>query len=183
MHLLTLTNWSSTILALLASTTQISATTINTSQPPAPALQFLYTAYVECTNTVMESPGPHGIRKAIPIVGGNFTGPRLSGTILPLGADWSLTDPLTNLSNVDTRYNLRTHDGADIYIRTSGPKAPDGGVHLRLVFETGDQRYYWVNSILAVGVLHRVASTEETRTLRIDAWNFASDWNSTAFLE
>lgn len=47
--------------------------------PTAPELSFLYTAYVKCEGTLMESRGPHGIRKAIPIVGGNFTGPHLSG--------------------------------------------------------------------------------------------------------
>jgi hypothetical protein len=48
--------------------------------PEPPSLQFLYTAYVECDGNLMtEVAGPHGIRKAIPIVGGNFTGPHLSG--------------------------------------------------------------------------------------------------------
>ena len=53
--------------------------------PTAPELSFLYTAYVKCEGTLMESRGPHGIRKAIPIVGGNFTGPHLSGSVPSLG--------------------------------------------------------------------------------------------------
>jgi len=52
------------------------------SQLPTPNLSYLYTAYVECAGNLLEDPGPvspAGIRKTIPIVGGNFTGPRLSG--------------------------------------------------------------------------------------------------------
>lgn len=50
-------------------------------EPPAPPLTFLYTSYVHCLNNIYESQGPRGIRTTIPIIGGNFTGPRLSGTI------------------------------------------------------------------------------------------------------
>ncbi|KAB8214651.1 hypothetical protein BDV33DRAFT_195907 [Aspergillus novoparasiticus] len=147
--------------------------------PRAPELSFLYTAYVKCEGTLMESRGPHGIRKAIPIVGGNFTGPHLSGEILDVGADWGLTDPQTNVFSADTRYNLRTHDGENIFIQTSGPKSPSGQLHLRLVFETGSEKYYWLNNVLAIGVLTNVEATAHTSLLRIDAWNFASDWNAT----
>jgi hypothetical protein len=49
------------------------------AEPLPPQLSFLYTAYVYCKGTLMNEDGPHGIRRAIPIVGGNFTGPRLSG--------------------------------------------------------------------------------------------------------
>lgn len=52
-----------------------------TKTPEAPKLSFLYTAYVECEPNLMNTiAGPHGIRKSIPIVGGNFSGPHLSGT-------------------------------------------------------------------------------------------------------
>lgn len=54
--------------------------------PKPPALEYLYTAYVDCLQSIYETQGPSGIRKAIPIVGGNFTGPRgLSGKVLDLG--------------------------------------------------------------------------------------------------
>lgn len=56
---------------------------ISSTTPEPPKLQFLYTAFVECESNLMaETAGPHGIRKAIPIVGGNFTGPHISGKSL-----------------------------------------------------------------------------------------------------
>jgi hypothetical protein len=69
-----------------------------------------------------------------------------------LGADWGLTDNKGTF-NADTRYNLQTNDGANIFIQTSGPAQADGKLHLRMIFETGSEKYYWLNNIVAVGVL------------------------------
>lgn len=118
------------------------------NEPAAPALNFLYTLYAVCGNPIYRTEGPRGIRTAIPIVGGNFTGPRLNGKVLDLGADWGVTDPQTGIFSADTRYNLQTNDGANIFLQTSGPQQPDGKLHLRVQFETGDKRYYWLNNVL-----------------------------------
>lgn len=67
--------WSNIFLALCPLLSLTAAST----PPPPPALSYLYTAYVQCAGNLMETDGPHGLRKTIPIVGGNFTGPRLSG--------------------------------------------------------------------------------------------------------
>jgi hypothetical protein len=130
---------------------------------------------------------------AIPIIGGNFTGPRLrgpaallrtpqltskqqltrwTGEILNLGADWGLTDPQTGIFSADTRYNLRTHDGANILLQTSGPAQPEGGLQLRVLFETGDKDYYWLNNVVAVGLLSNVeGGGEDSFLLKIDVWH------------
>ncbi|KKY28168.1 putative scytalone dehydratase [Diplodia seriata] len=135
---------------LLATFALLSPTQAAVPPPPpaAPALSYLYTALVDCTPRIFTAQTPHGLRTAIPIVGGNFTGPRLSGRILDLGADWGTTDPATGIFTADTRYDLQTDDGADIFIQTSGPKQVDGTLHLRLVFETGAGRYYWLNNVV-----------------------------------
>lgn len=56
--------------------------TSNATEPVAPKLGFLYTAYVECAPRIAYH-GPFGIRNVIPITGGNFSGPVMSGTVLP----------------------------------------------------------------------------------------------------
>ncbi|KAJ4378199.1 hypothetical protein N0V86_005898 [Didymella sp. IMI 355093] len=151
--------------------------------PVAPGLEYLYTVFADCEPGIFTTQTAKGLRTAIPIVGGNFTGPRLNGKILDLGADWGLTDPQTGIFSADTRYNLQTDDGANIYIQTSGSQQPNGNLHLRLVFETGDKKYYWLNFVTAVGVLQRVAVYENgTFTLRIDAWNLANEWTNTTFI-
>ena len=124
------------------------ATCTNTTTPVAPGLEFLYTAIADCKTEIYNARVPKGIRSPIPIVGGNFTGPRLNGKILNLGADWGLVDPRTGIFNADTRYQLQTYDGANIFIQTSGSEQPDTSSHLRIIFETGDERYYWMNSVV-----------------------------------
>ncbi|KAK0713495.1 hypothetical protein B0T26DRAFT_599236, partial [Lasiosphaeria miniovina] len=52
----------------------------------------------------------------------------------------------------DTRYQLPTDDGADIFVRTAGPAQADGRIHLAVRLETSSAAYYWVNSIVAVAV-------------------------------
>lgn len=66
-------------LAVLGSTQNTSIPAV--PEPPAPGLTFLYTSYAECQNGLYTSQGPRGIRTAIPIIGGNFTGPRLRGLV------------------------------------------------------------------------------------------------------
>ncbi|PYH95476.1 hypothetical protein BO71DRAFT_397934 [Aspergillus ellipticus CBS 707.79] len=197
MRVLSISTWVATALQTLL-LGSVHGSSVAVSPPPAPELSFLYTAFVDVKGTVMQSPGPHGIRRTIPIVGGNFTGPRLSGEILAVGGDWGLVDPQTGIFHAETRYNLKTDDGETIMIQTTGPQLPNGQLHLHLMFETGSRKYYWMNDIvgmfaptleptwntemhkistdhglslcLAIGILTDVVTTPD-RVLRIDVWN------------
>lgn len=111
--------------------------------------------------------GPLGRRRVIEITGGAFSGPRLSGTVLPGGADWQLvrTDGVACL---DTRYTLETRDGALIYVQNRGYRHGPDEVIARLArgesvdpasyyfrtspwFETSAPRYAWLNRTIFVG--------------------------------
>lgn len=59
-----------------------------------------------------------------------------------------LEEDRTAIFHADTRYALKTDDGTFIYVRTSGPSQPGGGLHLRGVFEVGEGRYWWLNHIV-----------------------------------
>jgi len=76
---------SSTLAAAAASP---SAATV----PAAPGFKWLYTAMVLCPANVMPNvTSPQGVRKAIPIVGGNVTmADGSEWTIRDLGADWGV---------------------------------------------------------------------------------------------
>jgi hypothetical protein len=81
-HQLSNQGWAAGMLALASSFSWLPTITAG-HVPAAPKLSFLYTAYVECEGNLMDTTvGPHGQRKAIPIVGGNFSGPHLSGEYL-----------------------------------------------------------------------------------------------------
>jgi hypothetical protein len=61
-----------------------------------------------------------GHRQVVPLVGGMFTGPELSGNPLPGGsARWQVVLP-DGAVLAEVRYTLRTDSGALLYVRSSG---------------------------------------------------------------
>lgn len=62
---------------------------------------------------------------------------------------------------------MLTHDGANIFIQTSGPTQSDGRIILRILFETGHPTYYWLNNIVAIGILY---GPDDANYVLIDAW-------------
>lgn len=88
------------------------------------------------------------------------------GTVLAAGGDWNLQDSQGNF-HPDVRETFQTDDGAyiQIYQTGSGPQA--GGVaYVHLSFVTGSQKYYWLNKVVAGGILKPVSDTAVT----IDGW-------------
>lgn len=77
----------------------------------------------------------------------------MSGKILNLGADWGVVDTQTGIFTADTRYNLQTDDGANLWLQTSGSSRPEGGLGLRIVIETGDKGLYWLNNAIGESCL------------------------------
>lgn len=116
---------------------------------------------------------PYGLRKIVPVLGGTFTGERLNGSIMPTGGhDWAMTRADGALV-LDVRLVLETDDGAQILmtyrgIRTgtpavlariaSGEYVDPAEYYFRIVpfFETGSEKYAWLNSIVCLGFGERV---------------------------
>jgi hypothetical protein len=101
------------------------------------------------------SPGVN--RVIVPVSGGTFTGPKLKGAVVGPGGDWILRRP-DGSSILDVRIILQTDDNQKIYMTYRGISiTPPGGTqYWRIVpvFETGAEKYAWLNNIVAVGV-HR----------------------------
>jgi len=129
-------------------------------------LQALFKADIELAPAQELGAGPLGRRRIIAITGGRFVGERLSGRVLPGGADWQVirADGVTEL---DARYTLETGDGTLIYVRNRGFRYGPAEVLKRLaagenidpaqyymrttpLFETGDKRYAWLNGMVCV---------------------------------
>ena len=108
-----------------------------------------------------------GSRRIINITGGRFSGERLSGRVLPGGADWQVIRS-DGVADLDARYTLETSDGALIYVRNHGYRHGPAEVLKKIaagenvdpalyymrttpLFETGDARYAWLNRIICVG--------------------------------
>jgi hypothetical protein len=98
--------------------------------------------------------GPSGTRNVVGVTDGTFEGPRLRGTIVPPSGDW-VTARSGGVLKVDVRLMLATDDGARILMQYTGiGRRGDAGIDLRTapLFETGDERYAWLNDVQAVGV-------------------------------
>ncbi|KAK8014448.1 hypothetical protein PG990_007744 [Apiospora arundinis] len=128
------------------------AASVAKADPTPPGYEYLYTVNATLLPAIEIGDGPVGNRVAIPIIGGEFHGPKMNGKVLNLGADWGLTDKFGTF-HPDTRYQLHTNDGANIFIRTRGPEQTDKSIHLHVFFETGHPDYYWLNNVVAVGIL------------------------------
>jgi Protein of unknown function (DUF3237) len=115
---------------------------------------------------------PNAFRRVGVVQGGSFTGDRLSGEVVT-GNDWQ-TLRKDNCMKLDVRMVLKTTDGALItmtYTATRAGKADvlqklDEGIpvdpseyYFRMTptFETGSEKYDWLNRIVAIGTGSRLA--------------------------
>jgi muconolactone delta-isomerase len=61
-----------------------------------------------------------GHRRIVPLIGGTFTGPEMSGVLVPgASADWQRV-LLDETALIDVRYTLQIDDGALLYVRSRG---------------------------------------------------------------
>ena len=128
--------------------------------------------------------GPHGTRRILYMTGGSFAGAKLSGVVLPHGADW-VTARADGVFQLDIRLTLRTEDGALIYVNSNGLFDIEAGKLARLrkgdpvpaseyyfrtalLFETGADRYRWLNRIVAVGIGTRTPTGMSTEVFALN---------------
>lgn len=128
-----------------------------------PAFELVYECEVTLQGVLDFGKTTEGTRRVIPITGGHFRGPRLSGTVVPGGADWNLTRA-DGSHKVEAEYYLRTDDGTMIRIvnRGAGPGG-DGpppvvaGERFYMFttpeFEAPEGRHDWLNRATFVGTL------------------------------
>lgn len=110
-----------------------------------------------------------GRRRVVTVSGGRFEGEKLHGSILPGGGDLALVRP-DGVFEPNAQFLLSTHDGALIHLSYRGLWHAAPAVLERLMrregpvdsneyyfrtavfFETGAERYLWLNRVLAIGL-------------------------------
>ncbi len=147
--------------------------------------EFLFEARISLGTPIHIGQTPNGYRMIVNVAGGRFEGPKLMGEVIPMsGADWSRIRADGN-GALDVRMTLKTDDGALLFVHWHGlmivspenrdyaldfakPDDPNGAgrYYFRTSpqFETGDERYAWLNNLICVtksrtgggGVVHRV---------------------------
>ena len=114
-----------------------------------------------------------GVRRIIPIVGGEVKGKDVNGKVFAFGADFQIIRP-NELIELEAKYAFQTDDGAVIYVENRGirfgpvellqrlkrgePVDPEL-IYCRTVpkFETGSEKYRWLMENLFVGSAARHA--------------------------
>jgi hypothetical protein len=131
-----------------------------------PKLAFIFAARVTVDAPLDLGDVGKGVRRIVPIIGGDFSGPRLRGEVLPGGADWQVLRS-DGVAELEARYTLRTDDGALIYVRnhalrhgprdviaalSAGAPVDPSTYYFRgaTFFETGAAHYAWIAKHIVV---------------------------------
>ncbi len=115
---------------------------------------------------------PFGTRGLAVVTDGSFEGKRLKGKIWGSGGDWWLRGS-DGVGRLDVRATFETDDGALIYVQYYGINRPEAGRPISQPgetsdygdayfmtaprFETGDERYTWLNGLVCVAEGKRTA--------------------------
>lgn len=138
-----------------------------------PELQtkFLFSLKIILAQPIDIGQTPGGHRTIFMIASGSFQGAKLKGEVLPMsGGDYAIIRADGSIA-LDVRVCLRTDDGALIFMTYFGriaaspenfnyaldfkkPDDPQGAdkyyFRTNPLFETGDERYGWLNHIVAI---------------------------------
>ena len=146
-------------------------------------LQPLLRAEIDLASPQELGETPLGRRRVIPIIGGSFRGEKLSGRVLPGGADWQVIRS-DGVAELDARDTLETTDRALIYVRNFGYRHGPSEILARLAagdavdpslyymrttprFETGAERYRWLNRTICVATGARRAAAVELEVFEV----------------
>jgi Protein of unknown function (DUF3237) len=140
-----------------------------------PELQTKYVFTITARIGAVVSAGDigHGVRRIIPIVGGEVRGENVNGKVFAFGADYQIIRP-NELIELEAKYAFETDDGAIVYVENKGirfgpvellerlkrnePVDPTL-IYCRTVprFETGAEQYRWLTENIFVGSAARHA--------------------------
>ena len=126
-----------------------------------PRLEHLCDLRVEVDPVIDAGSGPFGVRRVVPIIGGQVTGARMRGRVLPVGADFQLVTGGTT-AHLDARYLIELDDGATVFVHNTALRYASPANHEKLLrgetvppeevyfsgqprFETGDPRWAWLS--------------------------------------
>ena len=96
-----------------------------------PLLEWVFSAKVTLAPPVERGTVDSQRKRFIPITGGEVSGPKLTGVVLPGGGDWqSIHDD--GLTELDARYSLKASDGSVIAVTNPGVRVASPDVIKRI---------------------------------------------------
>ena len=140
---------------------------------PVLETKYVFTITARIGEVTIAGETGHGVRRIIPIIGGEVRGERVNGKVCAFGADFQIIRP-NELIDLEAKYAFETDDGATVYVENKGIRF--GPVELlqklkrnepvdpKLIyfrtlprFETGHANYRWLMENLFVGSAARHA--------------------------
>lgn len=133
----------------------------------APTLEHFVDLRVEVGVPQVLGNGPRGLRRVVPITGGEAIGHGWRARVLPGGSDFQLIVSDT-LSELDARYSLETDAGDLVYVQNSALRSASPETMARLLrgepvdpsqvyfrcsprFETASASLKWINERMFTG--------------------------------
>jgi len=99
---------------------------------PTPRLELVYRLDAELGPPIDVGDVAEGKRRIVPIASGTFTGPTLTGTLVPgVSADWQVV-LVDGTALGDIRYTLQTDAGELLYVQSRGVRHGSAEVIARL---------------------------------------------------
>jgi hypothetical protein len=95
--------------------------------PVTPKLEFLCRGEVQAGEPIKTGNLDFGEMCMVPILGGHFEG-KITGDVLPGGADMQWLKPDGIVAHIDARYMIKTTDSAIIYIHNPGLRVTVPGI-------------------------------------------------------
>ena len=117
----------------------------------------LAVAKVGLAAPIMIPNGPQGARIIVEVTSWTMEGERIRATLKgTAAADWATVTPDGSILSIDVRATFETDDGAVVFVQYPGRSDTSEGFgsqpnYVAPRFETGDERYAWLNRIQAVG--------------------------------
>ncbi len=141
----------------------------------------IFTIRCELANILDLGPAPFGHRRVVNILGGPVSGARLTGRVLPGGADWQIVAADGNI-DLHARYTLQSDAGALVQVDSKGMRRAPPEILARLGrgedvdpslyyfrtvmrFETAHPSTDWLNRILALA-----RGAREKNAVRLDVY-------------
>jgi len=139
------------------------------TQLPDPILRKIFRLEASLGDVLDGGKVGEGRRRIVPLTGGSFIGPGLSGVLLPgVSADWQIVLP-DGTALADVRYLLQSERGVSFYVRSQGVRYGSKDVLARLgrgedvdaseyVFRTATQietsapEFEWMNKGVFISV-------------------------------
>ncbi|MCX2746541.1 DUF3237 domain-containing protein [Arthrobacter sp. MI7-26] len=157
---------------------------MTTNRTAAPGLSFFAEVSVDVGPPVDVGTTPEGHRRIVPITGGTFHGPHVSGKVLPGGADYQILRS-RELTELDARYALETDAGQRVYVHNTalrhgteedierlnrGEDVPPDRIYFRCWprLTSSPPALSWLNNRLAIGTGERHPDQVVVRIFLID---------------